>query len=219
MGAIAREQRMRRDRDRDECVADRPRPGQALPFEADLLSIGEARRNLDVHLLAVRQMHAARAAFRGLGERDGHRHRDVATAGRRAEIIRFELRIEARAPARAAAEHALEDILEAAESARAAAPPPETSAARKDRFEIFRLAEAAGARLLAEALEALKTRLALGVDLTAIERLALRIVAQDFIGGIELAEALRRLRIVLVGVRMQFLGEPPIGALDGRSIR
>ena len=208
---------MRRDRDRDERVADRAGPGQALPFEPDLLAIGETRRNLDVHFLAVRQVHAAGAAFGGLGERDGHRHRDVAAAGRRAEIIRLEL--EAGAPAPCSAEHALENVLEAAKSARARASPPEGAAARKGRLEILRLPEAAGARVLAEALEALKPRLALGVDLAAVERLSLRAIAQDFVSRIELAETLRRFRVVLVGVRMQFLGEPPIGALDGRSFR
>src|SRR5207302_10543124 len=117
-------QRVGGDRDRDGRFADRSRPGQALPFEPDLLAIGETRRNLDVHLLAVRQVHAPRAAFRGFDERDGHRHRDVAAAGRRAEIIRLELRIEAGAPAGGSAEHALEYVLEAAKSARAGAAAP-----------------------------------------------------------------------------------------------
>src|SRR4029077_20860864 len=48
----------------------------------------------------------------------------------------------------------------------------------------------------------------------AVERFALVLVAEDFIGGIQLGKTLGRLRIVLVGVGMQFLGLPTEGALD-----
>ena len=69
-------------------------------------------------------------------------------------------------------------------------------------------------RAAAKALKALETRLAFGVDLAAVERLALVLIAEEFVGGIQLGKARRRLRIVLVGVGMQLLGEPPVGALD-----
>ncbi len=72
----------------------------------------------------------------------------------------------------------------------------------------------AAARLRAVAFEALKARLALGVDLAVVESLALLVVAGDLIGGVQLGEARGGLRIVLVGVGMQLLGEPPVGALD-----
>src|SRR5262249_62427481 len=119
-----------------------------------------------------------------------------------------------RAAAGGAAEHALEDVLEAAEPGAAAAGAAE--AAGKDRLEILRPKTAAG--LAAESLEAVEARLAVGTDLAAVERLALAVVAQDLVGAVELAEALRRLRIAFVGVRVQLLGELAIGALDGRRI-
>ena len=81
-------------------------------------------------------------------------------------------------------------------------------------FELARARPPAAARRRAEAFVALEARLALGVDLTVVERLALLVVAGDLIGGIELGEARGRLGIVLVGVGMQLLGEPPVGALD-----
>ena len=70
------------------------------------------------------------------------------------------------------------------------------------------------ARLRAETLEALEARLALGIDLAAVERLALVGIADDLVGGVELRKARCRLRVVLVGVRMQFLRKPAIGAFD-----
>ena len=75
------------------------------------------------------------------------------------------------------------------------------------------------ARLRTEAFETLEARLALRIDLAAVERLALVVVADDLVGGIELGKARCRLRIVLVGVGVQFLREPPIGAFDVRLVR
>ncbi len=57
----------------------------------------------------------------------------------------------------------------------------------------------------AEAFKALKFRLAFGVDLTAIEGLALVGIADDLVRGVELGKARRRLWIVLVGVGCSFL--------------
>ena len=70
------------------------------------------------------------------------------------------------------------------------------------------------ARLRAETFEALETRLAFRVDLAAVECLALVGIADDLVGGVELGKTRGRLRIMLVGVRMQFLRKPAIGALD-----
>ena len=55
---------------------------------------------------------------------------------------------------------------------------------------------------------------ALGIDLAAIEGLALLVVADNLIGGIQLGEARGRLRIVLVGIGVQLLGELAVGALQ-----
>src|SRR5262249_32896212 len=60
----------------------------------------------------------------------------------------------------------------------------------------------------AETFEALETRLALGVDLAAIEGFALVRFAQDFISGVQLGKARGCLRVMLVGVRMQLLRLP-----------
>src|SRR2546430_1199876 len=54
----------------------------------------------------------------------------------------------------------------------------------------------------------------LGIDVAAVERFALVLLAEDFISGGDLGELHRRLGVVLVGVGMQPLGEPPVGFLD-----
>src|SRR6201999_1470549 len=63
-----------------------------------------------------------------------------------------------------------------------------------------------------------ETRLTVGVDLAAVELLALVLVAQDLVSRIDLGKTLRCLRIVLVAVRVMLLGKLAIGALDCRSI-
>ena len=60
----------------------------------------------------------------------------------------------------------------------------------------------------------MKTRLALGIDLAAVELGALLLVADNLVGGVRFGEFLLRLGIVLVLVRMEFLGEPPVCLLD-----
>src|SRR6185369_2261575 len=62
-----------------------------------------------------------------------------------------------------------------------------------------------------------KARLAIGVDLAAVELLALVLVAHDLVGGIDLGKARSRLRIVLVVVRVMLLGKLAIGTLDRRG--
>src|SRR6202048_75453 len=65
--------------------------------------------------------------------------------------------------------------------------------------------------------KALEPWLALGIDLAAIELLALVLVADDLVGRVQLGKARRRFRIVLVGIGVMLLGELSIGALDRRS--
>jgi len=72
------------------------------------------------------------------------------------------------------------------------------------------------ARLAAEALE---TGLALTIDLAAVERLALLVVADDFVSRVQFGKTRRRLGVVLVGVGMQLLGELAEGGLDLRLAR
>src|SRR5216684_1885819 len=61
--------------------------------------------------------------------------------------------------------------------------------------------------------ETVESRLALGIDLAAVECLALLLVAEQLVSGIELGE-LRRGRVLLVGVGMQLFRQAPEGSLD-----
>jgi hypothetical protein len=70
------------------------------------------------------------------------------------------------------------------------------------------------ARSRSKTLEALEARLAFGVDLAAVERLALVGIADNLVGGVEFGKTRSRLGVVLVGIWMQFFREPAIGALD-----
>jgi hypothetical protein len=167
-----------------------------------------------------------RDALRRLRQR--HRHFGV-HVGADAEIFRLEGRAGAAPAAAHAAEGLPEDVLEAAGAtgaasatgtacAAAAAAPGgagKTLRAEAETFEV-RVAAEASARLRAgaETLEAAECRLALGIDLAAIERLALVLVFEELMSGVQLGKARRRLRVVLVGVGMQLLGKAPIGALD-----
>src|ERR1044071_1616901 len=81
------------------------------------------------------------------------------------------------------------------------------------------LPRAAAAGLGAVALKAAKLWFALGVDLATVERLAFLVVAENFIGGVELGETRGCLRVGLVGVGMQLLGELAEGAFHLRFIR
>src|SRR5262249_19107876 len=104
------------------------------------------------------------------------------------------------------AEHLAQDVLEArrapATRARAAleAPRPPGEGLKPA------IAAEAGAGLRAEPLEGGVDRLALGVDLAGIKGPAFGLIAQNLIGAVELGEALSRLRIVAIGVRVQLLG-------------
>ncbi len=177
--------------------------------------------NLDVDVLAVRQMQALRRPVGGIRQR--HRHFGL-HIGADAEIFRLEVRSGSGAAASAAAESFLQDVLEATKSpattgSGTAAPrgPGETLRTEVEAFEIgIRPETSAGtrARPWAAAGKTLKARLALGVDLAAIERFALVFVGEEFVGGVQLGKARRRFRIVFVGVGMQFFRKLTIGAFD-----
>jgi hypothetical protein len=113
-------------------------------------------------------------------------------------------------------ERLLEDVLEAAEAATAAGASARTLETTGPEAEGLEHAfPAAGARpAAAEAFETLEARLAVGVDLATVERLALVGVADDLVGGVELGKARGRLGVVLVGVGVMFLGEFAERALD-----
>src|SRR4051812_32528264 len=111
---------MRRDRDRDQQIAGVASPGQPLPLEADGLTVVEPRRDLHLHRLAGRKLHALLGAFGRLRERDGQRRGDVLAGSACAELL-LELAAAAGPPAASAAEGFLQDVFEAAKSATGAA--------------------------------------------------------------------------------------------------
>src|ERR1700716_253749 len=181
----------------------------ALPLQPDLLAGRDAGGNLDIEFLAGRQPDALLRALDGLFQR--HRHGDAEI-----EIDRdpagIELESTARAGPRAArrgaAEHAVENVLETA-----AAAEPSGAAAAAEGVGL----KPARARTRVAAWKALEARLALGIDLAAIELLALVLVADDLVGRIDFGKARGGLRIVLVVVGVVLLGKLAIGALDRRS--
>src|SRR5262249_52400662 len=113
--------------------------------------------------------------------------------------------VDATAKTAAASGAALESFRAEGEALKATPALPETA-----------LAETARTRIAAraESFKALETRLALSIDLAAIEGLALCVLAKDFVGRVDLGEFRRRFLVLLVGVRMQLLGEPTKCGLD-----
>ena len=97
------------------------------------------------------------------------------------------------------------------------AAPLEALGAEGERLEMGAL-PCAAARAAEALAEAVKARLALGIDLAGVIGSALLLLAEDFVGRIELGKALGGLGIVLVGIGMQLLGEAPVGTLDRRRI-
>ena len=82
--------------------------------------------------------------------------------------------------------------------------------------------EPAGKAFLCAALEAAGTlcarieaaRMALGIDLTAVELGAFFLVAHHLLGGIYFLKALGFRRLIAMGIGVQFLGERTEGLLD-----
>ena len=132
--AVALEDRVRRNRHRDEQVAGAA-PGAARPWPLRRICWPSARPagNLDLDLLAGRQMDALLRAVRGFGQRDGQRRGEVAPAGLEALLVGFERRAAARPRTARTAEDVLEKILEAAKAPPARAPPPPGPALRPER--------------------------------------------------------------------------------------
>src|SRR5262249_38099369 len=181
-----------------------------LPFQPDGLAIAQPGRDLHVDLPPGRQLHALVRALGRFRQGDGQRGSDV-PADTKVLLLEVETARTRRAP-----ERLLQDIFEAAKSAtgaaagvlKAVAPPAE-------RFKSAFPAEAAARPAPgAETLKALEARLALGVDLAAIEGLALVRLAQDFIGSVQLGKARGCPRVMLVGVRMQLLRLPAERTFD-----
>src|SRR4029077_17788220 len=104
---------MRRDIDRDQGVArpaGRARP--ALTFQTDLLTTRDPGRNLDLNVLARRQMDSSFGTLCGVRECDRQGCVQVMSGPRRcAQIVRFQL-VAGTAPATAAAtEHPTQKVL------------------------------------------------------------------------------------------------------------
>src|SRR5205085_8132534 len=77
--ALALKQMMWRDRDRDQHVAGlAARHGEPLPFQPDLLAVGEAGRDLDLKLLAGRKLDAPRRTLGRFLKSDRCRRGDIA---------------------------------------------------------------------------------------------------------------------------------------------
>ena len=154
---------------------------------------------------------------------DRERGSDIAARLGR-EVLLFELEVAA-SPARARA--APENMsLRMSSKPPKPRPPPAAARALKSPGPIgeglepaFAEAASASAASGAEPFEALEARLAFGIDLAAVEGLALLGVADDLVSGVELGEAARRLRVVLIGVRVKLLGKLPERALDLRGAR
>ena len=102
-------------------------------------------------------------------------------------------------------ERILENILETAEAARAGATARRVGAlgAPGEGLEAALLTKAA--RLAAEAFKALGARLALGIDLAGIERLALVLVADDLIAA--LSSAKRDAALIVLASGCSFFGK------------
>jgi hypothetical protein len=84
-------------------------------------------------------------------------------------------------------------------------------------IQIHRTRAACTAASRKAALETLKLRFALGIDLAAIELLTLVLVAEDFVRHVQFGKAFRRFGVALVGIGVVLLGELAVSALDRRS--
>jgi hypothetical protein len=115
------------------------------------------------------------------------------------------------APPHCAPKRFLQDIFETTKATSAALNPIGTP---REGLETACMAETSAPPAAAKPLEALKSRLALSVDLPAIVGLALGFIAHDLVRRIQFGKTGGRARIVLVGIRMQLLGELPECALD-----
>ena len=178
----------------------------ALRLEPDRLAVLDAGRDGHFERAARRQAHTLRRALHALGERDGDGGLHILATDRRARLLAEAARAAAAAWAAAAAEDIGEDVgrIEAASPPRA----PAALAAAEIELEMLGAAAAAAPGTAArKALEAGEARLALGIDLAAVELAAFLLVAEDLVGRADLGEAVLRLRLLaLVGVVLAWQG-------------
>src|SRR4051812_24535722 len=168
---------MRRDADGDQEIAGgMAGRGFALPFQADLLTGDNARRNLDIELLAGGQPDPLLAALDRFFQRHRHGDAEIEIGPKRALVER------SRPAPRAPAEHPLQNVCEAAAPRKAAAGPAAGAEAEGLNPAARRWAATPRPRIAAR--KTLEARLAFGVDLAAVELLALVLVADDLIGGV-----------------------------------
>src|SRR5262249_32180971 len=109
-------------------------------------------------------------------------------------------------PAAEAGEQVGEDLLRAAAEVELEA----AGAGAAARIEATPRVEAAGELGMA--------RIAVGIDLAAVEARPLLLVADDAVGGVHLLEALSGALVARLGVRVVLLGETAIRLFDGRGI-
>src|SRR5579872_4314455 len=163
----------------------------ALSTQSDGFAFFDAGRDCDVQRLPRLQGDADRAALRNRRQGDRDRNADIFPPGLLA----------ARAGA-AGAEQFRQDvgIDRAAFGGEPAAAEVEAEIAE------FAAPSSAGLAAKTEPLELGRARLAVRVDLAAVEGLALLVVAEDLVGRAHLGEALFRLRLLAL-VGMVSLGE------------
>ena len=183
---------MRLDLDVDQRVAGRAaiEAGLALALQAQGLTVLAAGGNFDLQRRAVGERNGARRAVQRVEELDLHVEMPV---------VALHLHAAAATPG-AAREEAGEQIVALTEIGKAAAI-------------VIGAALGAGAGIIA--IEIARRLLgAGGVDLAAIEAAALVLVADDAIGGGNILELALGILVSGIKVRMQFLGQLAIGALD-----
>src|SRR5262245_59863998 len=207
---------MRRDRDDDQKIASTAASaGGPLPFQPDGLAVVQPGRDLHVDLPAGGQLHTLVRTLGRFQQGDGQRGSDVAAD---TKVLLLELETPRLPGTRGTPKRLLQNILEAAEAAKSAAAPAgllKAVASPAERFKnAFPAKAAARPAPGAETLKALETRLAVGVDLAAIEGLAPVRLAQNFVSSVQLGKARGRPRVVLVGVRMQLLRLPAESTFD-----
>src|SRR5690606_26749240 len=117
---------------------------------------------------------------------------------------------EAAGPGAARAAHSAEQPLEDVPEVDVVAHAETLEIVRRRPVARAGVAEAAAAEASAE----WHGRIAVGVDLAAVEARALVLVRQQVVGLGHLREALGGLRVVLVAVGMELLGQLAVGGLD-----
>ena len=160
------------------------------PAQADHLTVGDAFRKRDFDFTAGRQRDALLRLARDVFKRHGQRRRNVLAAPPTRALTSL-------GRAERLAEQMREDIISAARPA-----PKRASGAEKSQAKPSKSLSARPTTTAAEPLKALESRLAVGVDLAAVELGALRRVTQDFVGHVDLGEFVLRLRIAGVAIRM-----------------